>query len=55
MRAIHAEPRRPRNAVELGDERLLWLTMSQAAARYGVSGTVVGQRLRRDDKRKSAA
>lgn len=55
VRAIHAEPRRPRNAVELGDERLLWLTMSQAAARYGVSGTVVGQRLRRDDKRKSAA
>jgi DNA (cytosine-5)-methyltransferase 1 len=55
LHAMDVELKRPTNAVELGDERLLWMTMSGAAARYGVPDNVVGQRLRRDDKRKSAA
>ena len=55
MQAMRVEPKRPRKTLELGAESLLWLTMSEAAARYGVPGTVVGRRLRRDDKRKTAA
>jgi hypothetical protein len=41
--------------VERGDENLLWMTMSEAAERYGVPDTVMGRRLRQDEKRKSAA
>ncbi|HVB33671.1 MAG TPA: DNA cytosine methyltransferase [Patescibacteria group bacterium] len=52
MRALGLKPKRPRKIVRLGDEKLLWLTMSEASARYGVSNGVVGRRLRRDDKRK---
>jgi DNA (cytosine-5)-methyltransferase 1 len=55
MQAMRVEPKRPRKTLELGAESLLWLTMSEAAARYGVPDTVVGRRLRRDDKRKTAA
>jgi len=55
MQAMSVEPKRPRKTLELGAESLLWLTMSEAAARYGVPDTVVGRRLRRDDKRKTAA
>jgi DNA (cytosine-5)-methyltransferase 1 len=55
VRAMRVEPKRSRKTVELGSESLLRLTMSEAAARYGVPDTVVGRRLRRDDKQKSAA
>lgn len=55
MQAMGTKPKRPSKTVELGAESLLGLTMSEAAARYGVPGTVVGRRLRRDDKRKAVA
>lgn len=55
MRMIGIKPVVPRNAIKLGSEKLLWLTMGQAAKHYGVSHTVVGQRLRREYKRKTAA
>lgn len=55
MRSMGIEAKRPTEAVGLGAESLLWMSMSQAAERYGVPGTVVGRRLRRDEKRKSAA
>jgi DNA (cytosine-5)-methyltransferase 1 len=55
IRAMRVEPKRSRPTVKLGAEGLLWLRMTEAAARYGVSDTVVGRRLRRDDKRNSAA
>ena len=48
-----AEAKRPTSRVEPGDETLLWMTMSEAAERYGVPGTVMGRRLRQDDKSKS--
>jgi DNA (cytosine-5)-methyltransferase 1 len=54
-RAMDAEPKHPTGTVELGEERLLWMSMSEAAKHYGVSDTVVGRRLRPDEKRKSAA
>ena len=55
VRAMGIEPKRPTMKVQPGPESLLWLTMSQAAERYGVPDTVVGRRLRREDKSKSAA
>jgi DNA (cytosine-5)-methyltransferase 1 len=55
VQAMRVEPKRSRKTVKLGPEGLLRLTMSGAAARYGVPDTVVGRRLRRDDKRKSVA
>ena len=55
MRAIGSEAKRPDAAVEPGAECLLWMSMSEAAERYGVPDTVVGRRLRRDEKRRSAA
>ncbi len=54
-RAMDIRTKRPKKKIQLGDENLLWLTMSEAAARYGVPDTVVGRRLRRDDKSKTAA
>jgi len=55
MRSMGIEAKRPSETVELGEERLLWMSMSEAAKRYGVPDTVVGRRLRRDEKRRSAA
>jgi DNA (cytosine-5)-methyltransferase 1 len=55
VRAMGVEGRRPKGKVERGDENLLWMAMSEAAERYGVSDTVMGRRLRQDEKRKSAA
>lgn len=54
-RAMGINAARPSKIVDLGAEELLWMTMSEAAEHYGVSGTVVGRRLRPDEKRKSAA
>ena len=53
VRAMGLEAHRPSVKVEPGDENLLWMTMSDAAEHYGVP--VMGRRLRRDEKRKSAA
>jgi DNA (cytosine-5)-methyltransferase 1 len=55
VKSLGGPPKRPSRQTELGEEKLLWLTMSQAAERYGVPDNVVGQRLRHDDKRKTAA
>jgi len=55
VRAMGIRGKRPKKQVKPGEEKLLWLTMSEAAARYGVPDTVVGRRLRRDDKSKTAA
>jgi DNA (cytosine-5)-methyltransferase 1 len=55
VRAMDIRGRRPKKQMKMGEEKLLWLTMSEAAERYGVPGTVVGRRLRRDDKSKTAA
>lgn len=55
MRALGISVKRTNTKVELGEESLLWMTMGQAAEHYGVSSTVVGRRLRPDEKRKSAA
>jgi DNA (cytosine-5)-methyltransferase 1 len=55
VRAMGAQGRRPNGKVERGDEKLLWMAMTEAAERYGVSDTVMGRRLRQDEKRKSAA
>ena len=52
-KVIHAAniiPRRPQAVVELGQESLLRMTMSDAARHYGVSGNVVGRRLRPADR-----
>lgn len=46
IQAIEIKPFRPQGAVELGDEALLTMTMSDAARYYDVSGDVVGRRLR---------
>jgi DNA (cytosine-5)-methyltransferase 1 len=54
-RAMDIRTKRPKKKIQLGDENLLWLTMSEAAARYGVLNTVVGRRLRQGDKSKTAA
>jgi DNA (cytosine-5)-methyltransferase 1 len=55
IRSMSIEAERPSGTVELEGEDLLWMTMSEAAQRYGVSGAVVGRRLRRNEKRSSAA
>jgi DNA (cytosine-5)-methyltransferase 1 len=55
VRAMRVEAKHPTETVELGEESLLWMSMSEAAKRYGVPDTVVGRRLRQDVKRKSAA
>jgi DNA (cytosine-5)-methyltransferase 1 len=54
-RVMGAEAKRPTKKVEPGEEKLLWMTMSEAAEHYGVPDTVMGRRLRQEDKRKSAA
>jgi DNA (cytosine-5)-methyltransferase 1 len=54
-RSMGIEAKRPTEMIELGEEPLLWMSMSEAAEHYGVPGTVVGRRLRREEKRRSAA
>jgi len=48
--AMKIEPERPQNSIELGPESLLQMTMSAAARYYGVSGDIVGKRLRAGDR-----
>ncbi len=55
MTAAGAEAKRPSEAIELGEESLLRMTMREAAERYGVSHAVMGRRLRQDKKGKGAA
>jgi DNA (cytosine-5)-methyltransferase 1 len=44
--AMGVRPVKPRKKLELGPESMLWLTVSDAAKRYGVASDVVGRRLR---------
>jgi DNA (cytosine-5)-methyltransferase 1 len=54
MHAMNEAPKVPKTAIELGSESLLRMTVSAAARRYGVSGSVVGKRLRPADRRETA-
>lgn len=49
LQAMRRVPVRPQEAMKLGDESLLQMTMSDAARYYDVSGDVVGKRLRPAD------
>jgi DNA (cytosine-5)-methyltransferase 1 len=53
LRTMNVAPKRPRNILELGPESLLYMSMSEAAEHYEVSGDVVGRRLRAADQRLS--
>lgn len=55
VQAMGIDAKRPGAKIVPGEEKLLWMTMSEAAEHYGVPDTVMGRRLRQDDKRKSAA
>ncbi len=55
MRAMGFQARRLTETVNLGMEHLLSLSMSEAARRYGVPDTIMGRRLRRNEKHKSVA
>ena len=48
---LKASHNRPTTELALGDERLLQLSPSEAAARYGVSQSVMGRRLRRTEQK----
>ena len=50
VEALGIRPARPTLELELGDERLLRLSMKEAAERYGVPDTVMGRRLRPADR-----
>jgi DNA (cytosine-5)-methyltransferase 1 len=53
MLAMNGVPKSPQTAIELGSESLLRMTVSAAARRYGVSGGVVGRRLRPTDRQET--
>jgi DNA (cytosine-5)-methyltransferase 1 len=46
MRALGIKPCRPRRIMQLGDARLLSITMVEAAKKYGVPDTVIAKRQR---------
>jgi DNA (cytosine-5)-methyltransferase 1 len=46
VKAMRLRPTRPREIVELGDEKLLKMALAEAAAYYGVSSTVIARRIR---------
>lgn len=59
IKAMRSRPRRSKETIELGDEKLLQMTLAQAAAYYGVPSTVIGKRNRnyakeRVDERRAA-
>jgi len=49
IQAMGLTPCRPEGAIELGDEALLYMNMSDAARYYSVAGDVVGRRLRNSE------
>jgi DNA (cytosine-5)-methyltransferase 1 len=53
VRAMKIEPDRPQGVLGLGPESLLKMTVTAAARYYGVSGGVVGRRLRPSDRQES--
>jgi hypothetical protein len=50
---MNIEPEHPKASLELGPESLLSMTVTAAARYYGVSGGVVGRRLRPADRTES--
>ncbi len=53
IQAMNVAPERPQAILELGSESLLKMTVTDAARHYGVSGSVVGRRLRPTDRQQS--
>lgn len=53
LQAMKVVPERPQSSLELGSESLLKMTVTAAARHYGVSGSVVGRRLRPTDRQQS--
>jgi len=53
LEAMDIAPERPQTPLELGPESLLKMTVTTAARYYGVSGGVVGRRLRPSDRMES--
>src|ERR1700723_3626976 len=50
VRAMNLSASKPRRVIELGDESLLHMNMSEAAKHYDVAGDVVGRRLRPEER-----
>jgi DNA (cytosine-5)-methyltransferase 1 len=50
--AMGMRPRPPKEIIRLGDEKLLQMTLAQAADYYGVSASVIGKRDRNYSKEK---
>jgi DNA (cytosine-5)-methyltransferase 1 len=50
LQAMNIVPNRPQVSLDLGSESLLKMTVTAAARHYGVSGGVVGRRLRPADR-----
>jgi DNA (cytosine-5)-methyltransferase 1 len=50
IKAMRVRPTPPRQIVELGDEKLLKMTLITAAAYYGVPSSVIARRIRLSDK-----
>jgi DNA (cytosine-5)-methyltransferase 1 len=50
LHAMEIAPERPKTTLDLGPESLLRMTITAAARHYGVSGGVVGRRLRPADR-----
>ncbi|HEY5047028.1 MAG TPA: DNA cytosine methyltransferase [Rhizomicrobium sp.] len=50
VRAMRLRPSPPRRIVELGDVKLLQMTLAEAAAYYGVPSTVIARRIRPAEK-----
>ena len=53
MKAMRLKPHAPLEIIELGDAKLLEMTLAQAAAYYGVPSTVIGKRDRSDAKERA--
>jgi len=50
VRAMRLRPSPPREILELGNEKLLKMTLAEAAEYYGVPSTVIARRIRQSDK-----
>jgi DNA (cytosine-5)-methyltransferase 1 len=53
MKAMRLQPSAPMEIIELGDTKLLQMTLAQAAGYYGVPSTVIGKRDRNYAKEKA--
>jgi DNA (cytosine-5)-methyltransferase 1 len=51
MKALRKKPEKPAELLALGDESLIGISMTDAAAMFGVSSTVIARRQRQADRR----